>query len=340
MHEIAAMLPAKTLACALEILECLMNLQDSLTPIPVVHLLKHPHLFQGVEVHVRVAEKFVKLNFAQDSFTQILDKLKDKGVIHVYLHEEDFSKVIAHFQNTLSSKSFYDPTTTDEQKVEVSATAMTLARDFIKTFGVNKEVIEVMKAANGKIQEILGTSPGLHAFVKRFKNSCSEEFLKVNVTNFLAGMLIDQFPWKSPLIVQKTMLAGMMCDITLSPADFEAIKRFETDGTPLDETVRRHPLAVAEILTRKRDLIPAETITIVEQHHERPDGKGFPHGITTTRFNQLSAIFIVSQRFVDMLFESQFDYKKHHEMIQRLKAVYHGGPFDKTLDALINTVDK
>lgn len=313
---------------------------DSLTPIPVVHLLKHPDLFQGVEVHVRIAEKFVKLNFAKDSFTQILDKLKAKGVIHVYLHEEDFSRVIAHFQNNLSSKSFYDPSTTDEQKIEVSETAMTLARDFIKTYGVNKEVIEVMKAANGKIQELLNTSPGLHAFVKRFKNNCSEEFLKINVTNFLAGMLIDQFPWKTQLIVQKTMLAGMMCDISLSKADFDAIKRFEADGTPLDETIRKHPLTVSEILMRKRDLIPGETVTIVEQHHERPDGKGFPLGITATRFNQLSAIFIVSQRFVDMLFESQFDYKKHPEMIQKLKAIYQGGPFDKAMDALIKTVDQ
>lgn len=315
-------------------------MESELTPIPVIHLLKHPDLFKGIEVHVKISEKFVKLNFANDSFSVILEKLKAKGVIHVYVHEEDFSRVIAHFQNNLSSKSFYDPSTTEEQKAEVSEVAMTLAKDFIKTYGVNKEVIEVMRAANAKIQELLSNSPGLHAFVKRFKNNCTEEFLKINVTNFLAGMLIDQFPWKTPLIVQKTMLAGMMCDITLSPADFEAIKRFEKDATPLSEAIRKHPLTVSEILMRKRDLIPGETITIVEQHHERPDGLGFPHGITATRFNQLSAIFIVSQRFVDMLFENQFDYKKHPEMIQKLKAVYQGGPFDKAMDALINTVEK
>jgi len=309
-------------------------MQESLTPIPVVHLLKHPDLFRGVEIHVRIAEKFVKLNFAKDSFTQILEKLKKKGVVHVYLLEEDFSRVIAHFENAFTSKSFYDTSTADEQKVELSEAAITLARDFIRTYGVNKEVIAVMKTANEKIQEVLSKSPGLHAFVKRFENNCSEEFLKTQVTNFVSGLLINQFPWKTPLIIQKTMLAGLLCDTLLSTDDFAAIRKHEQLSSPLDDRLRKHPLAICEVLERKRDLIPTETITIIEQHHEKPDGSGFPHGISATRFNQLSAIFIISQQFIGYLFESQFDYKEDAAIFQKLRTAYQGEVFDNAIDAL------
>ena len=83
-----------------------------------------------------------------------------------------------------------------------------------------------------------------------------------------------------------------------------------------------------------------ESITIIEQHHERPDGKGFPIGITLPRFNQLSAIFIVSQRFIEKIFDYHCDFTKRQEIIRELKVVYTGGPFSKAMDALTSVVDE
>jgi response regulator RpfG family c-di-GMP phosphodiesterase len=313
---------------------------SELTPVPIQLLLKSPELFQHVEVHVKVTDKFIKLNLAGDSFLQMLQKLRTKGVVHVYLHEEDFNNIIINMQATLQDKGFFDPATAPEKKIEVSEAVTEMARQFIRQYGVNKEVIEVLRESNAQIQQLLKDSPGLHAFVKRFKNHCSEEFMKISVTNFLVGIVIEQFPWKSKLIVQKTILAGLLCDITLEgPQDFAAIKNYESQGGELPENLRLHPQFAAEILHRKRDIIPIETINIVELHHERPDGKGFPHGLSLSRFSQLSAIFIISQRFVDKLFETDFNYQKQSESIRQLQDIYHGGVFDKAMDALRNVID-
>jgi predicted CopG family antitoxin len=311
-----------------------------LTSLPIVHILKHKDLFEGLETHIIVAEKYIKLNFSHDSFSDVLEKLISKDVTHIYISEESFAKIIYDLQKRMGSSKFYDPMTTEELRVSTCDAALKLSRDYIKQFGVNKEVLEVIKDSNAKMQKILDQSPGIFAFVKRFKLNCSQEHLQISITNFIMAMAISKFPWKTNLIIQKSMMATLLCDITLNSQGFDEIREYEANGNELSENTRMHPMLASEILNRKRDLIPSETITIIEQHHERPDGKGFPNKITSSRFNQLSAIFIVCQRFVEALFDADFNAKKHHQIIENLQMVYQGGHFDKAMDALISVLDE
>ncbi len=314
-----------------------MNLE--LIAIPIIHVLKHKHLFEGIEAHILVNEKHIKLNYADDSYQESLEKLAKKGVIHIYIEANDFNNVMMQLQSRMANNKFYDPLTTEELRASTCNTVHELSKEYISRLGVTPGVLDLMKDANQKMQKILDQSPGIFAFVKRFKATCSEEYLKITVTNFVLTMTLNKFPWKSNLIIQKSMMASLLCDITMNAKSFDALYHFEEAGGELVDEVHRHPVLAAEILNRKRDLIPAETITIIEQHHERPDGKGFPNGITITRFNQLSAVFIVCQRFVDLLFKNNFDYNQHHNMIKELQTIYHGGHFDKAMDALISVVE-
>jgi response regulator RpfG family c-di-GMP phosphodiesterase len=77
---------------------------------------------------------------------------------------------------------------------------------------------------------------------------------------------------------------------------------------------------------------------IVEQHHERPDGRGFPYGLTASRFNQLAAIFIVCREFVELIHEANFDHSQHQRIVRSLQETYSGGHFDKAMDALLSIV--
>jgi HD-GYP domain-containing protein (c-di-GMP phosphodiesterase class II) len=98
-------------------------------------------------------------------------------------------------------------------------------------------------------------------------------------------------------------------------------------------------MEVSKLLSQKKDIIPSETITIIEQHHELPDGKGFPLGIELGRFNQLSSIFIVCQKFTEELFNESFDYNKRQKIISIMRLTYQGRTFDKAMDALILVIN-
>ena len=70
------------------------------------------------------------------------------------------------------------------------------------------------------------------------------------------------------------------------------------------------------------------------------DGTGLPTGITGPRFNQLSAIFIVCQRFTEALHDSGYDYEKRLYIIWKIRDKSGSSKmFEKALDALILVVD-
>jgi len=307
-------------------------------PVPILHLLKHQNLFSGIEIHVKIAEKYVLLNFAEDPYQDILNKLLKKSVEHVYLNEEDFMQILNAFNEHMISGQVSEGTFNDEIRANTADALFTMSREFIKTHGVSAELVGSMTEANNSIQTLIKKAENLTSFLKKFEKECSEEFLKITVTNFLAVAVINQFPWKSQQIIEKTILAGMFCDIMLEPKDFDQILSHETTGEELSLELMQHPLNAINLLTQKLDVIPQETLTIIEQHHEKPDGTGFPTGIDISRFNQLTAIFIVCQRFTDELFIHEFNSHKYMESIMNLRSNYRGIVFSNALEALVEVV--
>lgn len=311
---------------------------NNLVKIKVTHLIKFSSSFSGVEVHLYVSGKYIKMNYATDHFVEILRKLQQKDVEDVFINQEECQKVLAVIQNSMSSKSFYDPKTTNEERMERSENSVEVVKNLINQLGVDKQTVEILKMVNQKTISLLSESPSIFQFIKQFKKNCSEEFLRSVLTAYLTSLVIDKFPWKSSPVKEKAALASMLCDITLNKEDFAAIKDHELNGTPLEERLKNHPFEISKLLSTKKDIIPSETITIIEQHHEMPDGSGFPARLEVHRFNQLSSIFIVCQKFTEHLFHENFDYTKRLDIFNRMQKVYAGRTFDKAMEALMSVV--
>lgn len=316
-----------------------MDNPNGLLKMQIPHLLKFADSFAGIEVHIRVNGNFVKLNYSQDQFVDILRKLQQKDLNEVWLYPTDCQQLIEKVQETMSAKAFYDPKTMPEQRIESTEAAMQVVKQVIQQLGPDPETVKLLTTINNRAMAILSESPTLFAFIKRFKKNCSEEFLKTTLTSYLMSLVIDKFDWKSDILKEKGALASILCDMMLEKEDFRLIREWEKNGGELPERLRQHPLEVAENLRQKRNLIPSETLTIIELHHELPDGKGFPRGITATRFNHLACIFILSQRFIEELFDEEFNFEKRLDIIGRLQKKYPSKSFEKSLEALISVVD-
>ena len=318
-------------------MESEVNLKD-LVRIKISQLIKFADSFSGIEVHVPVGAKFIRLNYASETFVEILRRLQQKEVEEVYVKAEDCTRILNHLQEALSAKQFYDPNTVQEKKMESMEASMQVVREVISQLGVEKHTVELLKTINLRSMTVITESPSLFAFVKKFKKNCSEEFIQMILISYLTSLVIDKFPWTSNPVKEKASLAAMLCDVTLNKEDFQNLKDHEVSGADLSDRVKKHPIEVAELLRQRKELIPSETITIIEQHHELPSGKGFPHGITSSRFNQLSSTFIVCHAFIEALFESKFDYSTRHEIVRKLREKYACKNFDKSIDALVEVV--
>lgn len=310
-----------------------------LLKMQITNLIKFADKFVGIEVHLPVNGKFVKLNYPEDLFIDILRKLQQKNVVEVYISEADCKLVLGYVTKSMGSQTFYDPKTQAEKRVEAVNAAMEVVKTVINELGIDAETVSLLKTINMRAMTLLSEAPTIFAFIKQFRNNCSEQFMLSILTNYIMSLVIDQFPWKSDQVKEKGTLASLMCDMTLNKEDFGQIKQWQKGAEGLSDKVRKHPIEIAEALKKNRILIPIETITIIEQHHELPNGKGFPHGISGSRFNQLSAIFIVSQQFTEKLYESDFDFEKRLEIVSDLRSKYGSTKlFNKALEALSEVV--
>jgi HD-GYP domain-containing protein (c-di-GMP phosphodiesterase class II) len=312
--------------------------EQNLIKIKITHLIKFAASFSGVEIYIFAAGKYIRMNYAHEHFLDILRRLQQKDLEEVHINQEDCKRVLDEIQNSISSKSFYDPKTTDDERMEKTEISVEVIKSMIVQMGVDKQTLEILKEVNKKTIGMLNESPTIFAFIERFRKSCNEEYLKAILTSYLASMVIEQFPWKSTSVKEKASIAAMLCDITLEKKDFENLRAYQKNGGELSEKIRNHPREVSIILSYKKDVIPSEVITIIEQHHELPNGSGFPNKIEAHRFNQLSSIFIVSQRFTDRLFEEKFDFSQRHEIAIDMQKTFHGRSFDKAMDALLKVV--
>lgn len=128
----------------------------------------------------------------------------------------------------------------------------------------------------------------IHAWNERF-------FQHALNTAILAAVLAQQIHRNETL--SRTMALGMMfhdCGTLLLPHEI-----FEKQGKLTDEERKiaaKHPL-VGYLHVRENGILPRDAAEIIYQHHERPDGKGYPQGLTEAHITPLARIAAVVEAF-------------------------------------------
>lgn len=308
--------------------------------IPIGYLLRFGEEFMSADIYIKLGdEKFLKLTLKDQGFTETIERYHKKGLEEVYLAESDFRQIFVIIKNKLNSQQFYDPATTQKQKIELLQNSFNVAREFLEKIGVEEDVIEVCKNINIQALRMVKEHGNVFKFFSDFKNNCNEEFLKSILTSHLVILMIEKFMWRSATIKEKATLASLLCDVTLKREDFDYLHTHMNKGESLPEHILKHPMEIAAMLATKKNYITQETLTIIEQHHERPDGTGFPHKLNHQRITPLSAIFIVASKFMDELIASKFDYEKRVDILNNLYSAYNVGVFGKAYDALDSVVN-
>lgn len=308
--------------------------------IPIGYLLRFGEEFMSAEIFIKLSEeKFLKLTLKDQGFAETVERYHKKGLEEVYLVEADFRNIFSVIKNKLSSQQFYDPATSKNQKIELLQSSFNVAREFLEKIGVEEDVIDVCKNINMQALKMVKEHGNVFKFFSEFKNNCSDEFLKSILVSHLVILMIEKFLWRSALIKEKAALASLLCDVTLKRDDFDYLHSHLKKGDHLPDHILKHPMEISAMLASKKNYITQETLIIIQQHHEKPDGSGFPHKLNHQRITPLSAIFIVASSFIDELIASKFDYEKRVDILNHLYSTYNVGVFGNAYDALDSVVN-
>lgn len=108
---------------------------------------------------------------------------------------------------------------------------------------------------------------------------------------YRAGMAMDELP--------ALAVAGLLHDVGQARLDPELVRRSPSSFTKVERTMfQRHPVLGAEIVARGH--LPAEAALFVRQHHEQPDGAGYPAGVSGGELSLGARVLAVVDAYDDL----------------------------------------
>lgn len=255
--------------------------------------------------------KFIKL-FNEDDTTSILDiqKYKTKGINYLYLKRETAFWVINQIQHQinifLKANNFRfilrgasdAPERRFEQKILRIDEEVHIDKDFKETIDKAVERIRSVVEKDARVESFLKN-------IREKQDQYAHFTQKINLMSVISCAIAKELDWISKTTLDKLVYASVLCDITLAVRpellrihDLQEFERIKSTLTEEDQKIYlSHPRDAANLIKRYFTTAPTDTDVLALQHHEMPDGKGFPSGIRAEKMAPLSALFIIATEF-------------------------------------------
>lgn len=255
--------------------------------------------------------KFVKLFESGGSTASDRAKYRAKGVDFLWLERPTCNWIVEQLQKQfhifLANKNFQfilrGPEASKEeafeQKIIRICDELHIDPDF-------KKEIEVIM---NKVLDVVQKDLKLGRVVKMIRDNNGEVsyFAKsLQLTSIISCVLAKKMEWHSKATLEKLVYAAILQDITLATKPhlqrIPNLAAFEKEKQSLSDEDQKlflaHPREAALLTKNSFKFAPSETDVLVLQHHEMPQGLGFPTKTPAEKLSPLAQLFIVTQDFV------------------------------------------
>lgn len=269
------------------------------------HLLLAVAPLKG-DIYIRLSEnKYVKLFRQGDVFDRAdLEKYTvQKKVEYLYIRKKDCQEFAQKYAKDLEALLKFDlsPAASVKHAAVVYETVQALS----SRIGFTPEVQNLVKTQIQVTMKSMSRSPGLTDVLNLIK-STPEKYITAHSTLLaqLACAIAAKMEWGSDATFHRLNLAAFLHDMTLENNELAAFnsiaeleKALEIDPNRFTaaeiKAFKNHPVKGAEAAKGFTE-VPPDVDQVILQHHERPDGSGFPRGLSNAYISPLSAIFIVA----------------------------------------------
>ena len=291
------------------------------------------------DVYFKVTEKtFSKVLQKNQTFPQsLVEKFIKKRVKYFYLYKEDKLKFledsIHRLKNDLVLTNETDPRKLLSDQVSCSGIIM----EYLRSMGISESVQEITDILIKSIRDAAIQYKSLSYLCSLFPKQRDFTEAKAILCMYFSEFISHDLGWKSPMIRNKLALASLLHDSTLSDEEMSKIRTLEDprylklrDDQQLE--YKEHPRRAAELVSLFSGY--PETDFIILQHHELPDGSGFPKGLNATSLQPISATFILICNFCADLYSTNMAGGKYSALVKLYSKSYEHGNFRDPLKKL------
>lgn len=284
------------------------------------------------------SEKYIKIKKNNDSFgPEDYLKYQNRGTKKLFIAEDYYKRLTELAMEEINEK--LGSATTDLETKEVTANVLDLVYNSFDQFGITKEQIVLVNNAVDKCRDMLLKNTKMKSLIGQFFENKGYLIGHSMITMHVSYMIANNLGYVDQNNLNKLAYASIFHDLLLPNPEHSDIMNKGSDkfkGLSPEEKleVLNHPIKVAELIEKTPE-VPQDIYHIVLEHHELPDGSGFPKGLPGTRINQLSCIFIIALRVADHLYYNQF--KNLKSLVTDLNENYNKGNFRKPLEAFLQS---
>jgi HD-GYP domain-containing protein (c-di-GMP phosphodiesterase class II) len=306
--------------------------------------LRSFYLFKTIptDAYVKLSdEKYMKVIQKETMYTQAqIQQLARRKVKELHLYRDQ--AILLLESSMVECIVFIQKQKEPRELLEIFIRSVSLIQSYMRILGISVSVTELTSRLIKRIGKIYAEVGDLKKLLKLFPFQKGDIAEKAILTAFFSEFMLDRIDFKAKASKDKLALAAIMCDCTLENEELATIVSLHDQNLQLfahDEKKQfeEHPIKASE-LAQLFTKIP-EVDFIIQQHHEMPDGSGFPSGINGQTITTVSAIFIIANNLSTYICKKGLNLENIQSGLNQMRDTHHKHQFRKPFAAICEEFD-
>ncbi len=309
--------------------------------------LRNFYLYNKVpfDVYVELTKtKFIKALSANKPYTQSqIQEFQRRNIRYLYLEKNEHLTFLENSISKISHSLENIPNDDAKKRIQTTIAGVLVAHQYIRDVGVSDSLKSFVEILIEHISKGLDGYESLEKLLLEFPMEHGDIAEQSVLKGLVCEFLVRSLGWKSDLTKGKTSIAAILHKVFLEREEWSTITY--KDHPDLDyltpeqrENFISHPKAAANVSQYFSQF--SEVDFIIEEHHEQPDGNGFPRGIPASKITQVSACFILASNFVIQMVINGISPSSLRTIIRSFSSIYNIGNFKEPFNQLAKEIRK
>jgi putative nucleotidyltransferase with HDIG domain len=269
-------------------------------------------------IFIRISNtKYIKIAHSGGKISdERIKAYQDKGIQHVYVKREDFSKIVG-FNLGIARVVGHADHISQAKKLTFMKHAGNLILENVFVNGVDKGSVQYAKDFIETSMGVMTDDPELFGVLDILSNHADFVYAHSLGVSAFAVMIGRELGWHSAPVLFRLSMGGLFHDIGKKEIEKQLLEKPRVQLTQQERgKIESHPTRGKEILQSMKT-VPSEVIAIVYEHHEDALGQGFPRGIGPLEIHPLAKVVHVANIFC----EYAVKYRADMQPISPLEAI-------------------
>lgn len=312
---------------------------DSAEFLPVTTDFLNLLLFAPSDVYIKLSDKkMVKCLNRNSIFTKKeTQKYHEKGINTLYLKTENDKTLLLSIIKKRIREFLTGNVITLANRLALSHHQIC---EMIKLEGMTPDHQEMVKDTIIQSARIISSNEKLSDYWERFDLLGDYPSQVYTLQILIASMVLKKLNRSSNEVLMKISLAAFLQDITLDNVELLKLKDYpdfiKNKNKFTEEEQKKfleHPQKTCELIAKFRE-IPDDVDRIILEHHEAPNGNGFPKRLSANQTTSLSCLLILSGIMAKLVLEKQSKLTKIEFVNYFQQEGYNKGNYKEVFEAL------